>query len=121
MEAQFPGAARSYLALRDFEICGGDLDLVRVKANLNGPFWARLVRARKSPLSPAAVLGWRTHFLPLLKRLSLAQGTDCINQQLDITPHVHFSPYAEVAMDVDKPDQLQIVRQRLASTEETVK
>ena len=45
MEARFPGSKRTYLRLRENEICGGDMNVIA--ANIvasNNDFWTKMAR-----------------------------------------------------------------------------
>jgi len=116
MEKRFPGSNRSYIRLKDCEVCGGDLNLVHVKVVKDRDLWERLVAARKNAFKQAALVGWDVLLLLLLRQLTLANAELRVCRNLDITGHATLSPYAEVAMDVDKPHQLEILRQDLGRT-----
>lgn len=116
METRFPHSRRSYIKLRDAEICGGDLNLIHVRMPVDMDVWDQLIGARKTPLRQAAVLGYDTLLLLLLRRLTLDQTLGQISARLGLRGRVHLSPYAELAMDVDKPGQLELVRRDLART-----
>lgn len=115
MEARFPTANRSYLRLKDVEVCGGDVNILRLGLTGDVALWERIIEARKSPLRQAALVGYSTLLLILLRRLTLRQAEARVARQLGIRGQVHLSPYAEIAMDVDKPHQLEILRQELAA------
>jgi len=114
MEARFPGAKRTYVRLRDAELCGGDVAAFRLAIADHGVELAeRLVRARKHPWQIAAIVGPGTLAALMAGRLTLAQALRALNARLDLKLNVLVSPYAEMAMDVDKPEQLALVRAEL--------
>ena len=114
MEARFPGVQRTYLRLKDVEVCGGDVNLVRVRAGQReDDLWERIVAARKSPFQQARLLGWGVLLGVLLRRFTLEQAAVRASQRLRLAGVAVLSPYAELAMDVDKPAHLEIVRQDL--------
>jgi molybdopterin-guanine dinucleotide biosynthesis protein A len=115
MEARFPDSRRSFVRLRDVEVCGGDLNVLSVNLAEKTELWERLVAARKSARRQAGLLGYDLLFLLLTRRITLKQAETRISQRLDIKGHVIISPYAELAMDVDKPEQLAILRQDLVT------
>jgi len=115
MEARFPHANRSYIRLRDVEVCGGDVNLIRAEMVVRTALWDRLVATRKSPLRQAALAGFDTLLLMLFQRLTLAQAETRLSERLGILGRAHLAPYAELAMDVDKPHQLDVVRRDLAN------
>jgi GTP:adenosylcobinamide-phosphate guanylyltransferase len=116
MEARYPGSHRTYTRLRDMEICGGDMNVGRISLLLDreGP-WEELLRRRKNPLAQAALLGFDTLFLLLIRALTLDQAIDRVVHKLGITGTAIISPYAEIGMDVDKPDQLALMRKDLVA------
>jgi GTP:adenosylcobinamide-phosphate guanylyltransferase len=114
MEARFPGAKRTYVRLRDAELCGGDVAAFRLAIADRGVELAeRLVRARKHPWQIAAIVGPGTLAALMAGRLTLAQALRALDARLDLKLNVLVSPYAEMAMDVDKPAQLALVRAEL--------
>ncbi len=115
MERRFPGVRRTYLRLRDVEVCGADVNLVRVRVGQReDDLWERLYAARKSPLKQAALIGWSTLIKILLRRLTLAEAVAEVSQRLNLPGIAAVAPYAEIAMDVDKPAHVDIVRRDLA-------
>ncbi len=114
METRFPDANRSYVRLKDYELCGGDLHFLRVALIEEDEIWARLIAARKNALKQAALLGFDLLLLLLLGRLTLKDAERRVSKRLGVKGQVCISPYAELAMDVDKPHQLEIVRQELS-------
>jgi GTP:adenosylcobinamide-phosphate guanylyltransferase len=111
MEARYPGANRSFVKLKDVEVCGGDLNVVRVAAaSGNDELWDKLISARKNPFKQAALFGFWTLILVLTRRISLEDAVPRVEKQLGIKGRAILCPYAELAMDVDKPHQLEILR-----------
>ena len=118
MEKRFPESKRSYTRLKDAELCGGDLNMIRsstVYANVE--LWDRIVAARKSVFKQAALLGYGNLLLFLSRQLTLSGAIKRVTKKMDITGKAVISPYAELGMDVDKPHQLEIVRAALASNQ----
>ncbi|TFH37837.1 MAG: hypothetical protein E4G99_01375 [Anaerolineales bacterium] len=115
METRFPASRRSFVRLRDVEVCGGDINVINVNLTENTALWERLVAARKSARRQASLLGYGLLFRLLTRRITLHQAETEISQRMDLRGHVVISPYAELAMDVDKPEQLEILRQDLAA------
>jgi len=114
MEKRFPGSKRSFIPLKDMKICGGDVNAICLaKVNYENPMWRKLIDARKNALKQAALLGIGTLFLILFKAITLAKAEKRICKQLDVNGMVLPSPYAELAMDIDKPGQLELLRNDL--------
>jgi hypothetical protein len=115
MEARYPASHRSYVKIRGHELCGGDLNLARTSLAARRDLWQKLVAARKSAVRQAALLGFDTLLLLLTRQLTIPVAERLVSRRLGLQARVHLSPYAELAMDVDKPHQLEILRQDLMS------
>lgn len=115
METRYPTSNRSYTRLKEAEVCGGDMNVIRAKTvTKNEELWRKIIAARKNVLKQASLIGFSTLLLLLLRRLDLESGVRRVTERLDITGRVIFSPYAEIAMDVDKSHQLELLRADLA-------
>ena len=112
MEKRFPGSKRTWTRLKDMEICGGDMNVGRLKLIVSDDteLWEKITDSRKSPLKQAALIGFDTAFLLLTGKLTLQMAETNIMTRLNITGKAIVCPYAEVGMDVDKPYQLEIMR-----------
>ncbi len=117
MESRFPGANRTYLKLKaGQQICGGDMYIAAIHlAQGDQGLFQRLTASRKNVFKQAAVIGYDTLLLFALRRLDIPSGLIRVNKRLGINVTASICPYAEVAMDVDKPHQLEILRQDLAN------
>ena len=109
MDARFPTASRSYVRLRDVEVCGGDMNVIHVRLVEDTSFWEKMVSARKNPFRQAALLGFDLLFLMLTRRITIDDAVKRVSNRLGLKGRAVISPYAEIAMDVDKPHQLEIV------------
>lgn len=115
MEARYPGSRRSYVHLKDMNVCGGDMNVVRAQTvTANEVLWKKIVDARKSALKQAALLGYDTLLLLFFRLLTLENAVKIASRRLSIKGRAIVCPYAEVGMDVDKPHQLAIMRDDLA-------
>jgi molybdopterin-guanine dinucleotide biosynthesis protein A len=115
MEARFPGSKRSFVRLQDVEVCGGDANVANVNLVADNQLWNRLFAARKSVRRQASFMGFDLLIRLLTRQLSLHQAEQKLSSRLGLKGRVVISPYAELAMDVDKPGQLEIVRRDLKS------
>ncbi len=114
METTFPASRRSYTNLKDLQVCGGDMNLVRTGlVTSNDEIWFKLIESRKNVFKQAALIGYDTLLFLLLRRLTLENAVTRVAQRLKITGQALVCPYAEVGMDVDKPNQLEILRSYL--------
>lgn len=115
MEKRFPASNRSYIKLKDVEVCGADMNVVATRlVTTNDEIWTKLVNARKNALKQAALLGFDTLFLLLLHAITLEAAVKKVTKRLNITGRAILCPYAEVGMDIDKPHQLEMLRADLA-------
>ena len=115
MEKRFPNANRTYLCLKDGEFCGADLNVVgtdMVHRDLG--FFRRIIAARKHPLQQASMIGWKTLLMVALRRWTLQQAAQAISARAKVRGVAVVTPYAEMAMDADKPHQIEILRADLA-------
>jgi hypothetical protein len=116
MESRFPQSNRSFIRLKDMEVCGGDMNMIRISvATGRDEFWNRLIASRKNAMKQAALIGYDTLILMLLKRLTLEKLVGTITARLDLTGRALICPYAEIGMDVDKPYQYELLSNYLAN------
>lgn len=114
MEERFPNARRSFVRFKDIAVCGGDLNVIdKGLFAVERPIWKRLTDARKSPLKQAGLLGFDTLILVALHLITLEDAVSKICKKLSLEAQALISPYAELAMDADKPHQLAILRSDL--------
>ncbi len=119
MEAQFPASKRTYIHLKDLQVCGGDLHCFRLAAATEeSPIWKGLIESRKNPLRQASIVGYDTLLFLMLRQLSLQDAEKAVAKRLEIKGKAVPSPYAEMGMDVDKPFQLEIIREYLSRRQE---
>jgi GTP:adenosylcobinamide-phosphate guanylyltransferase len=115
MEKRFPGAKRTYIHLKDVEVCGGDMMGIQAHlASKTNPVWDDIVDKRKNPLKQAFLLGIDTLFMVLLRQLSLAEASVSLSKRLGIRARAVLCPFAEIGMDIDKPHQFHLVEADLA-------
>ena len=115
MEARYPESRRSYARFRDVEVCGGDMSIIRTELGAqNDALWERIIESRKSALKQAALVGYDTLILMLLRLITLDQAVKMVTRRLRLTGRAIRCPYAEIGMDVDKPFQLELIRADLA-------
>ncbi len=114
MEKAFPDSRRSYVPVVEGKFCGGDLFFVRLAiAHNNEQLVRELLAKRKSAFQQARLLGFKTIIKFLFRRLSIQDAEDLSEKLLHAKGHIVVSPYADLAMDVDKPHQLDMVRAKL--------
>ena len=114
METRYPKSNRSYVKLKDMEVCGGDMNVLSTKiVTGDEALYARIVEARKSPFKQASLIGFDNLLLYLLRAMDLNGAVRRVSKRLNLKGRAILCPYAEIGMDVDKPHQLEILRSDL--------
>ena len=118
MESRFPGSRRTFTRLKDGQVAGGDISLIQPSLiQVNRALWDALADARKHGWQVARAVGLRVLLKLLTRRLSFA---DIEELGLRLTEHpmkVILNPFAEMAMDGDKPHQIDLLREELKRLE----
>jgi molybdopterin-guanine dinucleotide biosynthesis protein A len=115
MEKRFPTSKRTYTKLKDMEVCGADINITHVRmATEHLDTWEKLIGNRKSPLASAAVIGFDTLFRLFTRQFTLQGLVDRASERIGVKGRVIIWDKAEPCMDVDKPHQLEIMREFLA-------
>jgi GTP:adenosylcobinamide-phosphate guanylyltransferase len=115
MDRVFPGSRRSFTPLKGIEVCGGDLNGLAVSVAGDEALWNKLYATRKSILKQASLLGYDLFVLAAMRQLTLDDAALRAGRRLGLKAHVTLCPYAEIGMDVDKPHQLEMVRDHLTA------
>lgn len=119
MEARYPGSKRTYTRLKDMELCGADINITHVRmATEHLDMWESLIGSRKSPLRQASIIGFGTLFKLLTRQLTLEEAVRRVCERIGIKGRAILWEHAEACMDVDKPHQLEILREDLASQQQ---
>jgi GTP:adenosylcobinamide-phosphate guanylyltransferase len=119
MEARFPGSKRTYTHLKDMDVCGADINVTHVRMTTEHlDMWESLIGSRKSPLKQASLIGFGTLFALFTRRLTLEDAVKRVCDRIGIQGRAIVWPYAEPCMDVDKPNQLELMREDLAKQQE---
>jgi GTP:adenosylcobinamide-phosphate guanylyltransferase len=114
MEARFPTSHRTYTKLKDMQVCGADINIIHVnQVTEHLDTWEALIGNRKSPLRQAAVIGWDTLFQLFTRQLTLQDMVQRASERIGIKGRSILWSHAEPCMDVDKPHQLEIMREEL--------
>ncbi|MBC7878883.1 MAG: nucleotidyltransferase family protein [Anaerolineales bacterium] len=116
MEARFPTSHRTYTKLKDMEVCGADVNIFHVnQVTQNLDTWEALIGNRKSPLRQAAVIGWDTLFQLFTRQITLQGLAERASERIGIKGRAIIWSQAEPCMDIDKPHQLELMREDFAS------
>ena len=106
----YPETKRTYLRFADKAVSGCNLFYV---ANRNGlkaiVFWQSVQHLRKNPLKLARKIGVGIGIKYMTGRLTLRGAFDYAAKRIGITAAPILLPFAEAAIDVDKPSDLELV------------
>jgi GTP:adenosylcobinamide-phosphate guanylyltransferase len=118
MEKHYPNSHRTWTHLKDMVVCGSDISVARLSlATQDLTVWEELIGNRKSPLKQAAIIGYGTLIRFLFRQLTLEDVLAHVCDRLGIECKAIIWPWAEPGMDVDKPSQLEAVRDVLSKRE----
>ncbi len=112
MEGRYPTSKRTYTKLKDMEVCGADVNVIHVnQVTQHLDTWEQLIGNRKSPLRQAAVIGWDTLFQLATRQFTLHALVERASQRIGVKGRAIIWDRAEPCMDVDKPHQLELMRE----------
>lgn len=110
METRFPGSSRTFTKIKGMELCGSDVNVIKSWTIVaQEGLWTKLAEVRKSILKQAMLVGLDTLLLLFFRRLDLEGASKQASKKLGINIKMMLSPYAEVAMDVDKAHQFDVL------------
>jgi hypothetical protein len=114
IETRFPNSKRTFVKLKDLNIAGGDVALIHADlADSHHELWQAMTNARKHAWRLARIVGLRMLLKFLFRRVSLADIETTAERLINQPAKVVLSPYAELAMDADKPQQVDLLREDL--------
>lgn len=111
MELRFPDSRRTFVRLQGMQIAGGDLHLVQTRIlDSDDELWEALTNARKHAWKLARLVG-PVMLLRLLTRTLTVDAIERTAGRVFGAPiRIVITPHPEIAMDVDRPHQLEIMR-----------
>jgi molybdopterin-guanine dinucleotide biosynthesis protein A len=122
MEARFPTSNRTYTKLKDMEVCGSDINVIHVSMTTEHlDTWEQLIGNRKSPLRQAGVIGFDTLIQLAFKQFTLQALVERASQRIGIKGRAIIWDQAEPCMDVDKPHQLEMMREEMSRQQRSEK
>jgi GTP:adenosylcobinamide-phosphate guanylyltransferase len=115
MEAQFPGSVRTYFRLKSGEFTGGNMMLMNpLLVPSNREIGQRLFDNRKNALATVRIAGLRFAVKFVLGRLEAADIERRLQELLGGTGAAIVTDQASLAVDVDKPADVELVERTLA-------
>lgn len=117
MEERFPSSKRTYTRLKDMQVCGGDLIPARASIVFqHTELWSSLIETRKVPARQGYIIGGiGLLFKYVFRQLTIDDVIKRVADKLGLKGRALVCPYPEIGMDVDKPHQLEIMREDLAA------
>lgn len=114
-ESMFPGFKRTYVRLKEGTFTGGNMFYVNPAIiDKCRQFATRLVEYRKTPWKTARILGLDLLILLTIGRLSISKVEQRFYELLGIRGVAIISPFPQLANDVDKPSDIEMVEKYLA-------
>jgi GTP:adenosylcobinamide-phosphate guanylyltransferase len=114
MEARFPHSNRTFVKLKGVRIAGGDMVIAHADlADAHRELWLALTNARKHAWQLARIVGLGTLLKLLFRQLSLSDLEKTAERIIQRPTAIILSPFAELAMDADKPHQVDLLRDDL--------
>ena len=114
IERLVPESRRTYWRFRDGAFSGANLFLLKsLRARTAVAFWRRVETQRKQPWRIVRAFGPKLLLGYVLGRLSLDQAMERASDRLGCRVRAVTLPFAEAAIDVDKPADLSLVERLL--------
>lgn len=112
VEAAAPGTQRTWLRLADGDWSGCNLFyLANPRAMAVVDLWRRVEAQRKRPWRQAMILGPSMLLAFLMRRLSLKAAAQRLGALAGVNAAIVETPFGLASVDVDKPADLDLVRQ----------
>jgi 2-phospho-L-lactate guanylyltransferase (CobY/MobA/RfbA family) len=110
IRAAYPDAQRTYLRFADGAYSGANLFALLTPSSRRAvAFWRRVEQERKRPWRLVSAFGFRLLLAYLLGRLTLDDARSRASEVIDARVEAVRLPFAEAAIDVDKPADLALV------------
>ncbi|MEP3653475.1 MAG: nucleotidyltransferase family protein [Litorimonas sp.] len=110
IQAEYPETKRTYLRFADEAVSGCNLFYIANEEGLKAiAFWQSVQHLRKNPLKLARKVGVGIGIKYAAGRLTLKGAFDYAADRIGITAAPVLLPFAEAAIDVDKPSDLELV------------
>ena len=116
VEGLHPDTRRTWLKAADGHYSGANLFALMTPASkLGTDFWARAEKDRKSPLKLLRTLGPVMFLRAVTRTISLGEAAERAGRKAGIRLKAVTLPFAEAAIDVDKPADLELAERILAA------
>lgn len=109
IQTSYPQSVRTYYRMRDGAFSGCNLYIVRSPAAEKLiAFWQKMEKFRKKPLRLIGEIGWWPMIRFRLFGLRITQAFKILSKRLGLVASATIIPYAEAAIDVDKPSDFDL-------------
>lgn len=115
MDKRFPDSNRTYVKLKGMQIAGGDIGIMSIELVKKEELMDMLANARKHAWKIARVAGLRVMLKLIFRRLSIADIEAAAARIAGVPVKIILNPPTEMAMDADKPNQVELVRAELSN------
>jgi len=114
VQEHYPEAQRTFISFGDDRLTGANLFLLRTPAAARAvEFWQRMDAHRKKPWRLASQIGAGSLALYAMGQLDLAGALERLSRRIGARAAVLPLPQAEYALDVDRPEHLELVERIL--------
>ena len=111
MESRFLHSNRTFVKLKGARVAGGDVIILRADlAYSKRELFEALSQGRKHAWQLARVVGFGFLFKFLIRRVGFKEIEDVAARILGGPTKIIVNPHAEIAMDADKPHQVDLLR-----------
>ena len=118
VRSAFPDVTRTYLRFRDGGYSGANLFVFRNQQSRRAAeFWVKAENFRKRPWQLASTFGPISLLLFVLRRLRFSEALERASRSIGCRIRGVPLPFAEAAIDVDRPSDLALVSKILAERE----
>ena len=109
IQTSYPQSVRTYYRMRDGAFSGCNLYIIRSPAAEKMiVFWQKMEKFRKKPLRLIGEIGWWPMIRFRLFGLRITQAFSMLSKRLGLIASATIIPYAEAAIDVDKPSDFDL-------------
>ena len=109
MDARFPNSARTYVKLKNLLIAGGDVGIMTTELIHNEDKLDMIANGRKHAWKLARIAGFKVLIKFLFRRLTLPEIEETAERVTGVSAKIILDPPVELAMDADKPSQVDLV------------
>ncbi len=114
MEKRFPNSKRTYVKLKGIQIAGGDIGIMSTELIKQEELLDMIANARKHAWKIARVAGLKMMLKLIFRQTTIADIEATAERITNLPVKIILDPPPELAMDADKPNQVELVRAELS-------